>query len=265
MTQEINNWATAAASNNLAPPDGAPESGTKLGQVNNIIRECMAVVARWFKDGNLVSTGTGSAFALTLNRSLPAYYDGLRFVWRNHTGNAAGAFLSLNGLAYKAIRNNRLLAINAGHLDGKWLDTIYSQGLDVFVVQNITPEVSVPVGSILPFIAVTAPVGWIRYLPGWHDRLLRIVEDNSGATAAGTWTISGLSSETANHTHSYSTTTGAPSAAVPAPQGAGQGLAPQGHTHGLSGVTSGVSNAHTHQGDASWRPPYGNVILCQRS
>ena len=73
----------------------------------------------------------------------------------------------------------------------------------------------------------------------------------AGAATAGSWTLSGFTSgtESADHTHGVSITSGAPSATVNIPDGAGgtpQFPGSQTHTHAVSGNTGVKSATHTH-------------------
>jgi hypothetical protein len=65
---DVNTWQQAASQNNLATPDGAPE-GHGRKAVNNIQREVMAAVRRWYEDpawiDKLKSGGTSADFAVS--------------------------------------------------------------------------------------------------------------------------------------------------------------------------------------------------------
>jgi len=52
----ISSWTTSAAGNNATPPDGAPE-GCLPGAVNDIIRENMSAVRRWYVDAEWINWG----------------------------------------------------------------------------------------------------------------------------------------------------------------------------------------------------------------
>ena len=52
----ISAWSTSAASNNAAPPDGWPE-GQSPGSVNDVGRENMAAVRRWYVDAQWIDHG----------------------------------------------------------------------------------------------------------------------------------------------------------------------------------------------------------------
>lgn len=114
---EIFDWAVAAANNDAAPPDGAPE-GWAPSAVNAVVREIMAAVKRKEadEDGSLVAAGTSAARTIAApNRTLTAYYNGLRISAR--TGLlAAGATLNVSGLGAAPIYEALDQTIGAGRV-----------------------------------------------------------------------------------------------------------------------------------------------------
>lgn len=54
----LKNWSTTAASNNSAPPNGAPENTTLLGDLNDIIRQVMADVRTLAASDTIASATT---------------------------------------------------------------------------------------------------------------------------------------------------------------------------------------------------------------
>jgi len=133
---EINNWDVSSDNNNSAPPDGAPEATTRIGQLNNIIRELMAVCARWFKDtnGSLVSTGTNT-IAVTTNRSISSYYDGMRITFRAAGVNTSACTLNINTIGAKSLKTPTGEELRAGviNTDGIY-DAVYCSNSDEFVL-----------------------------------------------------------------------------------------------------------------------------------
>ncbi len=55
---ELYDWSKTAGGNNSAPPDGAPENMFR-SLVNDVIREVMAVVRRWYEDPQWVNPAEG--------------------------------------------------------------------------------------------------------------------------------------------------------------------------------------------------------------
>jgi hypothetical protein len=193
-------------------------------------------------------------------------------------------------------------ALNGTWADGSvWIDT--TDGRSVFQravsVTGGTPSSWADVGEFagggtvkLAFAMAAAPVGWTQTSD--NDRLLRVVSGAGGGTG-GAWAISGLSVESANHTHNIVGTTGnesnththgvsgttsGPSATLGDDSGAGarfyahpththtlsvtSGNASATHTHSISFASAGVSADHTHTGDGSWRPAYIDMIIASK-
>ena len=124
---EINDWNRDAARNNASPPDGAPE-GMSPGDVNNVMREMMAVVARWHQviGGLVVSAGTGQAYTVALDNRDFAWAKGRHLSWYTHTANADNPTLQVNGLAAVSIRDWFGNALQANALpSGVLIDCVY--------------------------------------------------------------------------------------------------------------------------------------------
>lgn len=154
-----------------------------------------------------------------------------------------------------------------GWEDGAFAATLIGGSVS-FQLQRYTtagwqPFQDIPPGTLMLFIASTAPLGWTQF-PGWNDRLIRIVS-GAGQGVGGSWSIGGLTAETAHHFHSFSGVTGQPNDSRVAQGGSAFGLATNVHIHGFSGVTSEESAAHTHVGDGGWRPEYLDVISCSKN
>lgn len=100
----ISQWSTAAASNNDAPPDGAPE-GQAPSTVNDCAREVMAAVARQFQDtdGSIVTGGTANAYDLTTNNGNAALADQGLIVFRADRANTGAATLNVDALGDKSL------------------------------------------------------------------------------------------------------------------------------------------------------------------
>lgn len=58
---------------------------------------------------------------------------------------------------------------------------------------NVPP--SFPSGTRLIFPQASPPAGW-SFVPGWGDRVIRMVDDGTGGAAAGSWSITGLTTTT---------------------------------------------------------------------
>lgn len=274
---EINNWSVAAGNNNAAPPDGWPENTMTFGQINNTARETMAVLARWFIDtsGILLATGLNYhapanawGYQLTCNRAVTLDLN-FRVRFRIPTTNVGPTWLTINGIGPNWIKWPDGTDCQANDLAD--VVDVYWHGSGAWILDNLQRRRigEFNSGTAIVFYATTAPTGWAQ-LTGWNDRLLRVV-NGAGTGVGGTWVISGISIETANHTHAYtgSGTSGSTSIGSSGGYdfgGAASAAAPGSHSHSIawSGSTTGVSNDHTHTQNGAWRPAYGDVIICQK-
>lgn len=104
---EINSWNVSAGSNNGAAPNGAPE-GMAAADVNNTMREMMAVAARWHKDTNasIAAGGTGDAITVSANQMLAAYYDGLEIAFNATAANTTATTLNVDSVGAKKVFKN---------------------------------------------------------------------------------------------------------------------------------------------------------------
>lgn len=103
---DLNDWDIAAGNNTSASPDGAPENTTTIGNVNDIIRENMAVVARFHEDGNasVATTGAANTYALAAKASYTAYFDGLAASWDCNATNTGASTLNVDTIGAKDIK-----------------------------------------------------------------------------------------------------------------------------------------------------------------
>ncbi len=113
----VSQWSTTAASNNSAPPDGAPE-GMAPSAVNNIMRENMAALAKWYQDteGSLVSAGSGNTFTLTTNNVHASLADQSLQLFRADHANTGAATLTVDGLTAKSIKYPDGTALSANDI-----------------------------------------------------------------------------------------------------------------------------------------------------
>ena len=151
---EINNWKRAAGSNTDNPPDGAPE-GMPPGDVNNVMRENMAVLARWFQtiSGLVTATGSGSAYVVTYDQNLgPPLTTGRHFSFIAHEANAASATVNVNSIGATPLKDGHGNDIPAGDIAANTiLDCIYD-GTNVLVrevpdVRSITDAIDAKVSG----------------------------------------------------------------------------------------------------------------------
>lgn len=244
-----------------------------FGQINNAAREIMASIARWYSDtsGMLMALNpTSNVYNLTLTRQITSYTLDLRLRFRVPFTNTGPTVLNVNGLGQRYIKWP-----NGDHLTANDLPDVvdvYYHGSDIFILDNNSRrrvgEFAGNGAVYMLFALATAPTGWVQYT-GWNDRLIRVVA-GAGTGLGGSWSISGLSSQSANHTHTFTasdTTDGASGTVEGLGPAGGVVSASPGHVHSvtISGTTAGISNSHTHTGDGSWRPAYADIIVCYKA
>ena len=80
--------------------------GQAPSTVNDGARAGEGMTARWYRDtqGTLVTTGTSSAYEITTNRTVSAYYDGLEIVFIAHVSCDATPTLKVGTLAAVPIK-----------------------------------------------------------------------------------------------------------------------------------------------------------------
>lgn len=145
---ELKDWNVAAASNNDTPPDGAPEAMAPSA-VNDVIRENMAVLARYKadNDGSLDTTGSGNTYALAASGTYSAYARGDTFTFEaNHT-NTGAATLNVDSLGAVAVKLMDGSALASGEIRSGGVYTVVHDGTD-FLLVNPTTNAGTRVKSI---------------------------------------------------------------------------------------------------------------------
>lgn len=125
---EVHTWNVAAASNNSAPPDGAPEN-MSYAQVNNTMREMFASIKRWHDDlgGALTTGGTANAITITPNVTYASYFNGLRISFTAGLTNTGATTLNLGGLGAVELRGYNDVALTGGEIvAGRIYDVIHN-------------------------------------------------------------------------------------------------------------------------------------------
>lgn len=121
---EIYSWDNTAANNNDTPPDGAPEN-MNYQEVNDTMREMMAVIARFVNSVNSsVSTaGTQPAYTLTVPQTLSAYANGQIFAFTAHATSTGSVTLNVNMLGAGNVLDSRGNQLGAGDIqqNGRYL------------------------------------------------------------------------------------------------------------------------------------------------
>ena len=139
----LNDWDISATNNGDAAPDGWPE-GMNYSDVNNVGRENMAVVARYFKDinGSLATTGAANTYAVTLNAGYSAYFDGMVFSAQVNVANTGASTINVNALGAKAIVNGSGSALVSGDLIAGQVYVFSYDGTDFHLVGALPDTVN---------------------------------------------------------------------------------------------------------------------------
>ena len=168
---ELKDWATNAADNNDAPPDGWPE-GMAYQNVNNSAREGMAVLARHFQDtsGALETAASSTSLRLVVEPygSYGTLEAGDRLSFKLGVNVGANATLVVgSGGASHAILDRKGSAIKANVLSsGDIVDVVFvgnnrwrALGVENPAVTTVGSDIAT--GMIVPYGSNTAPAGFL--------------------------------------------------------------------------------------------------------
>jgi hypothetical protein len=276
----VSQFNISASSNNASPPNGAPE-GMAPSTVNNVIREVMAAIARWYaqSDGSLVSGGTANAQTLTTPDSHAALTDIPAIVFRAGATNTTACTLAVDGLTAKAIRVRNAALTGGEIVSGTIYIVSYNATNDCFDLVSTPSNIVAPLipsGTKMLFMQNTAPSGW-TFAAENNDRvIINTSTVGNGGSTAGSWTISGLTADShthgMTHDHTGSGTTGLPSANTIGVQAGSTSVPNTSHLHNFSFTTDGASSSNTGTASATgvssngaWRPAYVFSITCTKN
>lgn len=134
---DIFDWSTTASNNDTADSNINWQEGQLPSTVNNSARMMMAKLATWRQvlNGEITSTGTGSAYVLSFTYFPSSLAAGYRFRFKaNHTSSGT-ATLAVNGTGAKSLKARDGVSITANEiLSGNVYEVIYD-GTD-YIVQN---------------------------------------------------------------------------------------------------------------------------------
>lgn len=115
--------------------------GVAAGQVNDGVRALEGLLARGFKDaveGDRDSTGSANAYLVAANRTISAYYDGMRVGFHASFANTASATLDIDSVAAKTIKKNHDVDLASGDIEiNQYVEVVYSATDDTF--QMLSP------------------------------------------------------------------------------------------------------------------------------
>ena len=153
---EINDLVPIDDNNTARWPEGMAPSA-----VNDAGRADEGILSRWHRDtnGSLTSAGTASAYTLTTNQSLSAYYDGLEISFVANVTCTDNPTLQLGGLTAAEIKTADDQKVSAGDIPSGSVVNVVSQD------NATTPTwrlMNVPAGSQLAQKVITTRGDIIR-------------------------------------------------------------------------------------------------------
>jgi microcystin-dependent protein len=101
---ETSVWSETAGANTATPPNGAPENHQR-NKVNDIVREMMGAIKRWFNRANFTLTSSGAEpdYALGPATAIAAYVTGHRFGFKLHASATGAVTLNVSGVAARPV------------------------------------------------------------------------------------------------------------------------------------------------------------------
>ena len=121
--------------------------GVAAGQVNDGVRALEGILARGFKDaveGNINSTGSANAYLMAANRTISAYYDGMRQGFHANFANTGPATLDIDSVGAKTIKKNHDVDLASGDIEtNQYVEAVYSATDDTFQMLSPTASISI--------------------------------------------------------------------------------------------------------------------------
>jgi hypothetical protein len=191
----VTSYSRTPASNNAAPPNGAPE-GMSPGSVNNTIRQIMTDIAQEASKGAarvLESVAGTNTITAGMAPTLDAYSAGMIIVFTPANTNTGATTLSINGLSALDILKAGGSALTAGDLVvGVPAVVVLDSGADDFFLFN---PASTSVGSFTGTLTGYAsnPTGTVSYRISNNVCTLFLEASITGTSNATSLTMTGLS------------------------------------------------------------------------
>jgi microcystin-dependent protein len=166
------NWSEVPASNNAPPPNGAPEHHA-ASAVNDIQREVMANVKRFWGRVNprYASTGSSNAYVVTPDATLAALATGETYAFRANHANSGAATLDWSdagAIAIKKFTASGKVDLASGDIqNGQPVACVYDGTHLVMVspsantLTDATALALVPTGAVSPYAGTSEPTGWL--------------------------------------------------------------------------------------------------------
>ena len=109
-----------------------------------------------------VTTGTGTAYALSLSPPLASNIEGLPIFFKAHVANTGAATLNVNGLGAKAMRKKATEALVAGDIIAGQILIAQYDGTYFQIIAGLKPDSSTPIGAELFWPHGITPTGWLE-------------------------------------------------------------------------------------------------------
>src|SRR5262245_13919445 len=136
---QIYSYDIAAANNNSAPPNGAPEF-MEYEQVNDTLRELMAAMKRWqvASQSGVTSAGTQPAYTLTSGQSLSAYANGQTFAFLAHATSTGNVTLNVDALGAVAVRDSKGNQLGSGDIQANGIYVVTKTAASWRVIGHVS-------------------------------------------------------------------------------------------------------------------------------
>ncbi len=201
---QLFDWNIAAGSNNSAPPNGAPEN-MEYSEVNDTMREMMAVLARYFQSsvsGTKVTTGTQPAYVLTTDYSLDDYAEGQIFAFTAHATSTGAVTLNVDGEGAGNVVDARGQQLGSGDIRNGGFYVVRRTSGGTFMVLGALAGVSIAAAAAVTLNqaysaggtgdAITITTGILTAYANGQMIAFRATANNTGAV---TINIDGLGAE----------------------------------------------------------------------
>ncbi len=141
---EIKDLSVTDASNNGSAANAGAAEGMAPSEVNNSMRALRGLLKRAFNDaveGDKDSTGSSNTYAVAANRTIAAYYDGMRIGFHANHANTGASTLNVDGVGAKAIVTGTSTALTANQiLQHQYVDVVFSASGDNFQMVSPAPS-----------------------------------------------------------------------------------------------------------------------------
>lgn len=162
MSVGVVTWSQTSASNDVADTAINWAEGQAPSSVNDSSRAMMASVAKWRDDitGILVTTGGGTAYAITTNQVFASNGNGFTVQFTPGTTNTGTVTLSVDGQTARPLRFLTGVELPAGVLiSGSLYQASYRLATTEWLLHSsplATPYL-IPLGGMIDFIGTVAP------------------------------------------------------------------------------------------------------------